>query len=144
MAETDNDSTLNIPLVHSALHDFDPNTAGKDELICLGLSPKQAQTLINYRNSGAVFTEAEDLRSVYGIGTDLQDMLIPYVKIPLQENTGSSSFDKKLSLSNGKEDEKYSMRVVYHSITADSSLKDSVYVPGLSATNDGVAVRPSV
>lgn len=61
--------------------DFDPNTVSFDDLLKLGLSAKQANTLINYRNSGAVFKIPDDFRKVYGISKSRQDSLVPYIVI---------------------------------------------------------------
>lgn len=65
---------------------FDPNTASAEELCLLGLSERQANTLINYRNSGAVFKVADDFRKVYGIPPELQDTLIPYINIVFEKS----------------------------------------------------------
>lgn len=46
---------------------FDPNTADPDTLLRFGFSQKQISTLVNYRNSGAVFIVPHDLLRVYGI-----------------------------------------------------------------------------
>lgn len=64
---------------------FDPNTVTRLELLELGLSERQANTLINYRNSGACFDEADDFRKVYGIPQGRQDSLIPYIVIERQK-----------------------------------------------------------
>ncbi len=60
---------------------FDPNTSTFDELVSLGLTDRQAQTLVNYRNSGARFRRPEDLRRVYGIDSVTAARLIPYIII---------------------------------------------------------------
>ncbi len=61
--------------------EFDPNTVSFDELLELGLTAKQSNTLISYRNSGAVFNSPGDFRKVYGITKSRQDSLIPYIVI---------------------------------------------------------------
>ncbi len=68
-------------VVPAEAFEFDPNTVSFEDLIKLGLSTKQANTLINYRESGAVFTGADDFRKVYGISVAMQDSLIPYINI---------------------------------------------------------------
>ncbi|HFA49809.1 MAG TPA: hypothetical protein ENJ95_12440, partial [Bacteroidetes bacterium] len=45
---------------------FDPNTATKEELIRLGILPRTANTLLNYRSKGGRFFKKEDLKKVYG------------------------------------------------------------------------------
>jgi competence protein ComEA len=63
------------------LFSFDPNSASHDDLLRLGLSERQASTLINYRNSGARFRCPEDIRRVYGIDSLTSMRLMPYVSI---------------------------------------------------------------
>ncbi|HFA50503.1 MAG TPA: helix-hairpin-helix domain-containing protein, partial [Bacteroidetes bacterium] len=48
------------------LFKFDPNTATKEELIRLGILPRTANTLLNYRSKGGRFFKKEDLKKVYG------------------------------------------------------------------------------
>lgn len=63
------------------LHIFDPNTleqAGWEEL---GLSPKQAAAIINYRSKGGKFRKVEDLQKMYTIRPELYQQLKPYVQI---------------------------------------------------------------
>lgn len=76
-AFTSNDYSVAEPL----LKKFDPNISTVDELISLGLSDKQANTLNNYRLSGGIFRSPEDFRKIYGISPALADMLIPYIEI---------------------------------------------------------------
>ena len=60
---------------------FDPNTSSFDDLVSLGLTERQARTLVNYRSSGARFRRPEDLRRVYGIDSATAERLIPYIII---------------------------------------------------------------
>ena len=60
---------------------FDPNTSTFAELVSLGLTDRQARTLVNYRGSGARFRRPEDLRRVYGIDSATAARLIPYIII---------------------------------------------------------------
>jgi competence protein ComEA len=46
---------------------FDPNKATKDEFVQLGLTPRVAQTILNYRGKGGRFYKNEDLKKVYGL-----------------------------------------------------------------------------
>ncbi len=65
----------------AALFTFDPNTVTLSELLSLGLSERQAKTLINYRSSGARFRKPQDLKKVYGIDSVTSARLIPWIKI---------------------------------------------------------------
>ncbi len=60
---------------------FDPNTVSYDDLLNLGLSERQARTLVNYRKSGARFRRPEDLLRVYGIDSAMTARLLPYIVI---------------------------------------------------------------
>jgi competence protein ComEA len=59
---------------------FDPNKASLDTLLRLGLTNKEANTLINYRIKGGKFRQPEDIKKVYGIAENKADKLIPYIK----------------------------------------------------------------
>lgn len=49
------------------LFTFDPNTLNKKGFVSLGLSARQADVLINYRNKGGRFRKKEDLKKMYCI-----------------------------------------------------------------------------
>jgi len=91
---------------------FDPNTASLEELCLLGLSTKQASTLINYRNSGAIFRKAEDFRKVYGLSKGLQDSIIPYIKIASQDISYARRTAGKLLPANKISDSSVSMSAI--------------------------------
>ncbi len=65
------------------LFTFNPNTASEDELMALGFSAKQAQTIQHYRQKGGKFKSPSDLGKLYGISPDLLHKLTPYVVIPV-------------------------------------------------------------
>ena len=60
---------------------FDPNS--KDELSMqkLGFSKKLISTIINYRNKGGKFREANDLDKIWGMPASFAGELKPYVRI---------------------------------------------------------------
>lgn len=60
---------------------FDPNTASYDTLMKIGFTPKEANTLINYRNKGARFMHPSDIKKVYGVKAAKAEKLIPLVKV---------------------------------------------------------------
>lgn len=55
----------------SNLFSFNPNTITLDSLVLLGLSPKQAQTIINYRAKGGKFRKREDFAKMYVVTPEL-------------------------------------------------------------------------
>jgi competence protein ComEA len=59
---------------------FDPNKASLDTLLRLGLTTKEANTLINYINNGGKFRQPADIKKVYGINENTAEKLIPYIK----------------------------------------------------------------
>ncbi|MGD9976646.1 MAG: ComEA family DNA-binding protein [Bacteroidales bacterium] len=60
---------------------FDPNTVSIDSLVDLGLSPRQAQVVVNYRSKGGRFYSAADLSKIYGIDSVTFNRLRPWVQI---------------------------------------------------------------
>ena len=44
---------------------FNPNTASKADFQKLGLSPRTAQSILNYRNKGGKFFKKEDFKKIY-------------------------------------------------------------------------------
>jgi competence protein ComEA len=63
------------------LFNFDPNNASFETLVKLGLSEKQAKTILSYRSKGGKFRKSSDISKIYGINDDLVKNLLPYVKI---------------------------------------------------------------
>ena len=63
------------------LFPFDPNTAGFDSLIRLGVPSGTARTLLNYRQAGGTFSRDSDLLRVYGMRPEIYTRLEPYIRI---------------------------------------------------------------
>ncbi len=72
----------------TALFRFDPNTIDLEGWIRLGLKPKTAQTILNYRNKGGKFRTPDDLRKIWGIAKTEAERLIPYAMV----TTGPDAF----------------------------------------------------
>ncbi|MFT4155658.1 ComEA family DNA-binding protein [Parafilimonas sp.] len=60
---------------------FDPNTLSEGGFIQLGLSPKTAHTIINYRGKGGHFKTPEDIRKIYSLSKADADRIVPYIRI---------------------------------------------------------------
>lgn len=76
------------------LFKFDPNKIDVQQWQKLGLSSKQAQSIVNYRNKGGKFYKPEDLQKMYTITPEKYQALLPYIEI---ENTGfANKFEKKI------------------------------------------------
>lgn len=68
---------------------FDPNNAGLDTLIGMGLSPGTARTLVRYREQGGRFRKKEDLLKIYGLEEKDYLLLEPWISI--QDSTASAA-----------------------------------------------------
>lgn len=61
------------------LHTFDPNTVSHDELIAMGIPPKVAYGLVNWRSKGKVYRTADDVSKVYGLEEKMFEVIRPYI-----------------------------------------------------------------
>lgn len=80
------------------LFNFDPNTLDASGWQALGLSPKQANAIINYTGKGGKFYKPEDLQKMYTISPEVYNRILPYVKIADQDLNTSKKympFEKK-------------------------------------------------
>lgn len=62
---------------------FDPNTLDIAGWERLGLSSKQAGTIMKYRKKGGKFRHKEDLQKMYTISPELYSRLWPYIRIAI-------------------------------------------------------------
>lgn len=60
---------------------FDPNTADYETLRRLGLTKREAVSLLKYRAAGKVFRIPEDVALCYGFSDSLYRRLAPYIRI---------------------------------------------------------------
>lgn len=65
---------------------FDPNTATAHQFVLLGLTEKNAQTILRYRNKGGKFREPKDFLKIWGIEPAVAEALIPYIRIVLSNS----------------------------------------------------------
>ena len=61
---------------------FNPNTATLEDLMRLGFSEKQAQSILNYRAKGGRFRRPSDFARSYVVADSVFDRLAPYIDIP--------------------------------------------------------------
>ena len=61
---------------------FNPNTASLEDLMRLGFSEKQAQSILNYRAKGGRFRRPSDFVKSYVVADSVFDRLEPYIDIP--------------------------------------------------------------
>ena len=80
----------------SVLFSFDPNSVSEDSLLLLGLPPKVAQNIINYRKKVHPFQRKEDLKKVYTLSDEDYQRLIPYAEILEKEK--KESFERSIKV----------------------------------------------
>lgn len=81
MADKRDHEVYTPQVVHTSLFKFDPNQISLREWQELGLSAKQAQSIINYRDKGGKFYRPEDLKKMYTISPQMYKRLYPYIVI---------------------------------------------------------------
>ena len=72
---------------------FDPNTASEDDLCRLGFSPKQARSIVNYREKGGSFRRKSDFAKSYVVSDSIYRRLETYIDIPLLDLNLADSAD---------------------------------------------------
>ena len=71
---------------------FDPNTIDSLGWERLGIKAKTIHTLLNYRNKGGRFKDAEAIRKIWGLNKEDADRLIPFIAI---ENEPANKYPYK-------------------------------------------------
>ena len=104
-----------------ALFTFDPNQLNVEGWQSLGLSPKQAQSIVNYTQKGGKFYKAEDLQKMYTISPKMYKRLLPFVKIE-----GQNNFDRKSDFAFEKKEYVKKAAVIVDINTADSAQLDEI------------------
>ncbi len=61
---------------------FNPNTITADSLQKLGFTPKQAQSVLNYRNKGGKFSIKRDFLKLYVVDSVMYNKLEAYILLP--------------------------------------------------------------
>lgn len=79
---------------HAPEDPFDPNTYSLEEWMAVGLSEKQANSILKYLGSGAKLKVKSDLKKLYVIDDELYALLVP--KIDLPESTDRKKTNKQL------------------------------------------------
>lgn len=74
---------------------FNPNTVSIEDLQRLGFSPRQAQSIVNYREKGGRFARAEDFGKSYVVSDSVFRRLRPFIRIPKLDinSADSAAFD---------------------------------------------------
>ncbi len=61
---------------------FNPNFLSSDEWVKLGLSPRQASSVLKYLSKGGKFRVKSDVKKIYGINPDLYRTIVPLIDLP--------------------------------------------------------------
>lgn len=83
----------NVPRKRVETFRFNPNTASMDDLCRLGFSPKQAQSIVNYREKGGRFRRKSDFAKSYVVTDSVYRRLENYIDIPLLDLNSADSAD---------------------------------------------------
>jgi DNA uptake protein ComE-like DNA-binding protein len=79
----------------AALFPFDPNTAGEDELLRLGLPDWIARRILRYREAGGRFRTKTDLRRIYGFSEADYRRLEAYIRLPQAATAVGARLDER-------------------------------------------------
>jgi competence ComEA-like helix-hairpin-helix protein len=87
--------TVEDSKVKISLFKFDPNQIEIEDWKKLGLSMKQAQSILNYRSKGGKFYKPDDLKKMYAISPAVLDRLRPYIIIENELKNDGKNFEPK-------------------------------------------------
>ena len=76
---------------------FDPNTATKEDFVQLGIAPRVAQAILNYRSKGGKFFKKEDFKKIYTLREEDYERLEDWIRIEGQarQEAENERFEKK-------------------------------------------------
>lgn len=85
----------NLPRKKVESFRFNPNTVSVEDLCRLGFTPKQAQSIDNYRRKGGRFYRKSDFAKSFVVSDSVYARLEPYIDIPLVDLNlaDSAAFD---------------------------------------------------
>ncbi len=102
---------------------FNPNTLTEAGFVKLGLRPKLAKTILNYRNKGGKFYKKEDFKKIWGLHENEYKQLAPYIAIPKQKSTyAKSNYKSKSNYSNSEKVER-NLNIEINSATAEQLIE---------------------
>jgi competence ComEA-like helix-hairpin-helix protein len=102
---------------------FNPNTLSEAGFVKLGLRPRLAKTILNYRNKGGQFYKKEDFKKIWGLHEDEYKQLAPYISIPKQKRQYAKSSYKNYERSNTSERPRQNLNIEINSATADQLIE---------------------
>ena len=75
--------------------DFNPNTTSLEDFKQIGLTEKQAQTIIKYRTKGGVFRIKSDFKKMYSITDLMYEELKTHILLPDTFELPKRNFEKR-------------------------------------------------
>lgn len=126
------------------LFKFNPNTISLDSLQLLGFTPKQAQSILNYRAKGGVFRKKGDFAKLYVVDSARYALLEGYILLPQSVSSakGKASADpsvKAPASGNAKKREapaKDTSRTIY-----GQKVEKNIYVCNLNTADSASLVQ---
>ncbi|MFN3299780.1 MAG: ComEA family DNA-binding protein [Sediminibacterium sp.] len=106
---------------------FNPNSASENQLVSLGLTPKNVQTIVRYRNKGGQFRLPEDFLKIWGIDPAVAKALIPFIRIPEQQGPNQYQGVKR----NRGYDETFSPKKIPNIDINEASIATWELLPGI-------------
>jgi DNA uptake protein ComE-like DNA-binding protein len=91
-------SKFQYPKHESSLFYFDPNSADSLQFLQLGLSPKQAKVICNFRKKGGKFYKKTDFQKMYCINEKLFNKISKYIQIDSLQFTYKSTKKDTLAI----------------------------------------------
>ena len=73
---------------------FNPNNINKDDFVKLGFSEKQAESIIKYRDKGAVFKNKSDFKKVFVVSDEMYAHLETFITLPDEKTATVTDNDK--------------------------------------------------
>ncbi len=89
------------------LFDFNPNTASFEDFTRLGLTEKQINSILNYREKGGIFKVKSDFGKIYTLQKSQYKILSPYISLAGSFNNFEPSDDTKAEKKQEKELSKF-------------------------------------
>lgn len=74
---------------------FDPNNICYDSLLLLGFSKYGAKSLTNFTSKGGRVYDSKKFKTIFGIDTNLVNVLIPYIDFPKEKEETKQNPNKK-------------------------------------------------
>ena len=113
---------------------FDPNTADSATLCQLGLSPRLARRVINYRSKGGMFRRKEDFSKIYGLPEATYQRLYSFIQLPERLNaprTARAGISRRRSLPPPASEERSTLSWLNINTSDTAQLKQ---LPGIGST----------